>query len=132
MNDRLYFLFGDVVSNVVVGAAAGLLCCLLVSPAWNMLIAMLVCMPLGMVLAMVLSPFLIRWFGAMEVMVPTMLGGMLAAMFVGMASAMMPIGIGEALRAGALAGLIALAFCRYADYLIRGSQRMRREGDREH
>lgn len=130
MNDRLYFLVGDVVSNVLVGALAALACVVVVSPGWSMLVAMLVCMPLGMLTAIVLGAFLIRWFGAMEVMVPTMLGGMAAGMLVGMAGAMMPVDVGEALRAGAVIGLVALVFCRYADYLIRGAHRMRREGQR--
>lgn len=132
MSDRLYFLFGDVLSNVLVGTLAALVCVPVVSPEWNMFVAMVVCMPLGMLTAVVLGTFLIRWFGAMEVMVPTMLGGMTAGMVVGMACAMTPIDAGWAVRAGALIGLVALVFCRYADYLIRGAHRMRREGQRGH
>ncbi len=128
MGDRFFFLAGDLAANAVVGALAGLVCCVFVDPAWNMLLAMGVCMPLGMLVATVAAVPLMRWFGAMEVMVPTMLGGMLAGMAVGMRAAMAPYGVTDAVLFGAVVGLVALAFCSYADYLIRGAQRMHREG----
>ena len=78
--DRFYFLLGDVAANVLVGALVGVVCAAIVSPGWNMFVSMLGCMVLGMLLASLLAVPLMRWFGAMEVMVPTMLGGMLSGM----------------------------------------------------
>jgi hypothetical protein len=62
-----------------------------------------------------------RYFGAMEVMVPTMLGGMLSGMIVGMGAAMMHYSLLDALKQGAVVGLVVLIFCAYANYLIRGA-----------
>ncbi len=124
MPDRLYFLLGDLLSNIVVGALAALVSALLVNPTWNMFVAMLLCMILGMLIAVVSGTFVfMRYFGAMEVMVPIMLGGMIAGMVVGMRAAMLPVGVWEAAKLGAGIGLIALLFCAYANYLIRGDQR---------
>jgi hypothetical protein len=121
MPDKLYFLLGDLVANITVGACAALACCSIIGPSWNMLVAMLVAMALGMVIALILGvPLFMRYFGAMEVMVPTMLGGMLAGMFVGMAAAMMPVDAATAAKSGALIGLCSYAFCSYANYLIKG------------
>ncbi len=121
MPDSVYFLIGDLVSNMVVGACAALLCWAFIDPSWNMLVAMLVAMPVGMLVALVLGVLVfMRYFGAMEIMVPTMLGGMLAGMLVGMNAAMMPVAAWSAAKHGALIGLLVLAFCSYASYLIKG------------
>lgn len=127
MPDRFYFLLGDLFSNAVVGAAAARVVLLVVDTDWGMFIAMVVAMILGMAMAVILSLPLMRWFGAMEVMVPTMLGGMLAGMAVGMWAAMMPVGVGAGVAVGAGVGIIALLFCSYADYLLKGAST--REGD---
>ena len=42
MNDRTYFLLGDIAANVTVGALAGLAAALITDPDWWMLPAMLV------------------------------------------------------------------------------------------
>lgn len=129
MNDRVYFLLGDVTANVAVGAVAGFAAALVTSPDWWMLPAMVVGMVVGMAVATVAAVPFMRWFGALEVMVPTMLGGMLAGMVVSMADAMHGLGAVAALRYGALAGLTAWALSSYADYLVRGNASMyRRDG----
>jgi hypothetical protein len=122
--DRLYFLTGDILANAVVGALCAGVCVLFIDTDWNMFVAMLVAMPIGMLLAMALAIFVfIPWFGAHEVMVPTMLGGMAANMFVSMGAAMREYSLWEALEHGAIIGVVALAFCSYANYLIRSVQR---------
>ena len=130
MNDRFYFLLGDILSNMLVGAAAAAVCALLIDPDWNMLLAMLLGMPLGMLLALLLGLFLLyRYFGANEVMVPTMLSGMAAGMLTAMTAAMQPLSVSSAALCGALVGLAILGFCYYSDYLIRGEHL--RKGSRE-
>lgn len=119
MSDRLYFLFGDVLSNALVGGVAAALAAFAIPAAWSMVPGMLVAMLLGMAVASVLAFPLMRWFGAMEVMLPTMLGGMLAAMVAGMQAAMAPLGAAQAALEGALIGLAALAFTAYVDHLLR-------------
>lgn len=122
MSDRWYFLLGDIISNLSVGAAAGVLSVLFVDTEWNMFSGMLVGMGCGMLVALLLGPLLfMRYFGAMEVMVPTMLGGMLSGMLVGMGAAMVDYSLYEALSRGAVIGLVVLIFCAYANYLISGA-----------
>ncbi len=123
MNDNVYFLIGDVASNILVGAAVAVLCNLMISTDWNMFLAMLVGMPFGMILALVMGLLLLfRYFGAHEVMVPTMLTGMMTGMLASMVAAMQPFTIGLAALLGAFTGIFTLGFCHYSDYLIRGSK----------
>ena len=126
--DRLYFLVGDIVSNATTGACAGFACALVINPGWHMFTAMLGGMLIGMAVALLLVFPLMRYFGAMEVMLPVMLSGMVAAMIVAMMASMTALSLSAGLRWGAGCGLSALAFCAYADYLIRGAQAMQREG----
>jgi hypothetical protein len=83
METRPYFVLGDISGNALVGAFSGW-----AGIAWmphalgfwpGMLVSMLGSMAVTMVLALTL---LLRWFGAMEVMIPTMLSGMTANMVV--------------------------------------------------
>ncbi len=123
MPDRLYFILGDIASNLATGAIVGLVCHLFVSTNWNMVVAMLLAMPVGMVLALILGLLLFyRYFGANEVMVPTMLTGMLSGMLVAMLLAMKPVSLMTAMGSGAATGLVCLVFCSYCDYLIRGNR----------
>lgn len=123
MPDRLYFIFGDIASNLITGAMVGMICYLFINTNWNMMVAMLIAMPVGMFLALVLGLLLFyRYFGANEVMVPTMLTGMLSGMLVAMLLAMKPLSLIVAMGYGAITGLICLLFCNYCDYLIRGNR----------
>ena len=132
MNDRLYFLLGDLFSNMLVGAIVASLCAWMVSTEWNMLVAMLVGMPLGMLLALVLGLVLLfRYFGANEVMVPTMLTGMFTGMLVCMIAAMQTLPIGLSALLGALIGAFTLCFCNYSDYLIRGVKVSQNQSEQE-
>ena len=122
MPNRIYFLLGDLLSNLTVGAIAAALSVLFIDAQWNMFTGMVLGMACGMVVAILLGPLLfMRYFGAMEVMVPTMLGGMLSGMVVGMGAAMMDYTLIDAVKHGAAIGFVVLVFCAYANYLIRGA-----------
>jgi hypothetical protein len=121
MRIRPYFLLGDVLANVCVGALIAWVMSAFVSPAWPMLVAMIVSMFLGMFLSLIVGLVLFfRFFGAMEVMLPTMFSGMLSGMCVGMAASMVPVATGTALWAGALIGLVTVIAIYGANYLING------------
>ncbi|MGB1881987.1 MAG: hypothetical protein ACPHTD_14830 [Gammaproteobacteria bacterium] len=126
MSDRLYFLCGDLASNLVTGMLAGWVCTLVPVSYGGMLLAMLLGMALGMAVALLSAFPLMRYFGAMEVMIPVMLSGMQAGMLVGMASGMMTVPAALALFLGAVAGLGSLAFCTVADRILRQAGNARR------
>lgn len=107
-----YFLFGDFLSVIVIGALAGVAALAVTPSGWPMIPAMLPAMLVGMLVALVLAPLVFaRYFGAMEVMVPAMLGGMLAGMWAGMKLAMSNAGYTQAAIDGALIGAASLVFC---------------------
>ena len=112
MERRLYFVMGDIVSNITVGLVSAVVCTLLFSSASNMFLAMFVGMFVGMLIGMVLgAAVFFRYFGAMEVMVPTCLTGMMAGMFSSMWVAMAPLSISAALVLGVVTGLGCLGVC---------------------
>jgi hypothetical protein len=120
MDSRLYFVLGDLLSNILVGLVAGWLCALVVGEGWNMFIAMLFAMVIGMVVGTVLWFPLGMLFGAMEVMLPTMFGGMLSGMVVGMRAAMLPVSSYEAAALGSVCGLIAIVIVWVLNNSVRG------------
>lgn len=82
METRAYFLFGDLFGNLIVGALAAIVCGYLFS-GWPMIVGMIVAMFLGMIISTVLTlAVLLKWFGAMEVMLPVMTTGMFSSMVV--------------------------------------------------
>lgn len=106
MDERPYFLFGDVLSNVLVALLTALAVDALFSPGWSMPVAMFLAMLLGMGIASLCCVLLLmRFFGAMEIMLPTMLTGMLVGMLVGMSRVMTDM---KLIDHGLLAGVIAL------------------------
>lgn len=121
MDQRLYFVLGDIGANIVTGMLAGWICWLLIPLGWNMLIAMLVAMALGMLVALLLFPVLAYFWGAMEVMVPTMFSGMLSGMVVGMRAAMMPISSTEALFVGGAFGLAGIVIIWVLNNKLKGT-----------
>ncbi len=72
MEKRLYFIFGDMLSNAAIGGLTGLAVAGLVSTGWNMLIGMGIGMLVGMGMSFLALLILCPFFGAMEVMLPTM------------------------------------------------------------
>ena len=83
METRPYFVFGDIFSNALVGAISGWAGVAWMPHALGFWLGMAVSMVGAMLVTMLLSlTLLLRWFGAHEVMVPTMVGGMTANMSV--------------------------------------------------
>ena len=123
MDHRLYFALGDVLANIAIGAVVGLICWAIVSPSWNMWIAMLAMMPLGSIVGLLLFfPIGIK-LGAMEVMVPLMFTGELSGMVTGMAAAMVAMSARDALLLGAASGLGGILAIWIVNSLLRGVTR---------
>ncbi|MFV8817860.1 hypothetical protein [Haliea sp. E17] len=124
MDDRLYFVMGDLAINVIGGAVIGWLAWLLVPTGWNMWLAMLIAMFAGMLLATLLFLPASVILGAMEVMVPLMLTGMIAGMVTGMRGAMGLIDADGALFEGAVCGLACIVAVWILNNSLRGPQRV--------
>jgi len=120
LETRPYFLFGDLLANVVAGVLVALLCCVVFGPSWNMFVAMFVGMGIGMFVSVFVALPMGAFFGAMEVMVPVMTTGMVAGMVVSMGAAMEPVTAGRAVWLGAVSGVATLVACYAADAWIRG------------
>ena len=105
MERRPYFVFGDLLSCTVTGAAVAMAVTRVVGPAWNPWLAMAAGMVLGMVVALPISLMFVLPFGVIEVLLPGMLVGMLAGMWAGMQVPMAaPAGVDSA-AGGALIGV---------------------------
>jgi hypothetical protein len=128
MDSRLYFVLGDLASNVLVGMIVGALCALMIGVGWNMFLAMLITMAVGMLVGLVLWLPLGVLFGAMEVMLPTMFGGMLSGMVVGMRCTMMPVTSMEGAVIGGVCGLISIVFIWVLNNSVRGLRSYTVEG----
>jgi len=123
VDHRLFFVVGDLLANILVGAIAGLLSWLIVDTGWNMVIAMFVMMAVGMIAGLVVFMAVTFKLGAMEVMVPVMFSGMLSGMFVGMALAMMPLTLADAAMYGGMSGVLGIVIVWIANSLLRGQTR---------
>lgn len=121
MPDNRFFIFGDLISNMLCGVIAALIARGVIDEGWSMLPAMAVGMILGMVAAMMLNVLiLMRSFGAMEIMLPCMLGGMLSGMWMGMRASMSPIALLDVITLGLLIGITTVALCWAANARLRG------------
>ncbi len=105
MKRRIYFIFGDMVSNVIIGGAAGVVSRALVNETWRAVPAMAAGMALGSVIAAAASLVFMLFFGDFEIMLPGMFSGMLSGMFTAMMEAMGPIKVLQAAGWGAIIGL---------------------------
>ncbi|GAB3281189.1 hypothetical protein [Parahaliea aestuarii] len=132
MDQRLFFVLGDLGASIAGGALIGWLIWLLTPLGWNMLLVMVAAMLLGMVFAIPLSLLFGSLFGAMEVMVPLMLTGMVAGMVVGMHATMTPIGGALALLEGAVCGLACIVAVWVMNNHIRGPQALPLRGSLKH
>jgi hypothetical protein len=128
LDHRLFFVVGDFLANLAIGAIVGLLAWLIVGPSWNMWIAMFAMMALGMVAGLIFFFPVGMKLGAMEVMIPVMYSGMWAGMFVGMAEAMMPLPLLHAVAIGAACGVAEIVFVWVANSILRGVTREAGEG----
>ncbi|MGD2137834.1 MAG: hypothetical protein PVJ66_07240 [Gammaproteobacteria bacterium] len=123
MEQRCYFLAGDILSNALMGMAAAWMAALIVAPGWYMLAGMAAGMAAGMGLALLLLPLFVGLFGAMEVMLPVMLSAMLAGMLAGMAAAAQALSVPETLLGGGACGLLVLLLTYAADAGVRARSR---------
>jgi hypothetical protein len=107
MENRPYFVFGDIAACAVTGAAAAWLSHFAIPHSWFPLLAMAPGMVLGMLVGVVGGALFSPLFGALEVALPTGLAGTVAGGLV----AMMPDAGGPVtvLWIGAVAGLTCLA-----------------------
>lgn len=117
---RPYFVFGDLVSNVLTGGVIGIIMAAVFGPSWNMFVAMFVAMAFGMAISLPFAFLLGALFGAMEIMVPVMTTGMVAAMVVSMDAAMMECSLVRGAQLGALSGVGVMIAVYLANAVIRG------------
>ena len=123
MDSRPFFLFGDAFSNASVAALSALAMHWLFSPDWPMFPAMLLGMILGMIIANVCCLFvLMRFFGAMEIMLPTMVTGMLVGMVIAMSRTMTTLSLLDHLTLALLIGLACTAAIWALDTSLSGEQ----------
>ncbi len=105
MKWRIYFIFGDMISNVIIGSTAGVVSRALVTESWRTVPAMAAGMVLGSVIAAAASLVFMLFFGDFEIMLPGMFSGMLSGMFIAMMEAMGPIKVLQSVGWGAIIGL---------------------------
>lgn len=120
MDNRLYFVLGDLFANIIVGLLVGGLSWLIVSTGWNMWLAMVLMMAVGMLAALILWIPVGIQFGAIEAMVPAMLSGMLSGMVLGMWCAMVALSGTAASAIGGVCGLVGIVFIWVANNSLRG------------
>lgn len=120
MDSRLYFVLGDLLANISIGALVGVVSVLVIANGWNMWLSMWLMMFLGMIVSLLGSYGFLYCFGAMEVMVPTMQTGMWSGMIVGMREAMMPLTLIDGATIGAVTGLVVLNVIWVANTALRG------------
>jgi len=123
MDNRIFFVIGDILVCLIVGSIAGWLSSVAIGVGWNMLVAMILAMALGMLIGGLLFFPLGMLFGAMEVMLPAMLTGMISGMVVGMWSTMESINQLSGLGYGAVCGLACLIIIWVTNNQIRGVQK---------
>ena len=124
MDNRLFFVLGDLLANILVGAVVGWFVSLITGAGWNMIIAMFVMMFLGMLLAGVLWLPASICLGAMELMVPLMVTGMVSGMVIGMRSATVTLGAGSACMVGAVFRLATIVMIWIVNQQVRGVQQL--------
>jgi len=120
VDHRPFFAVGDFLVNIAIGVLTGLLCWAIVDTGWNMWLAMFAMMALGMIAGLVMFFIVSIKLGAMEVMVPVMFSGMLSGMVVGMAAAMIPLGLADAALMGGASGLLGIVIIWIVNSWLRG------------
>jgi hypothetical protein len=123
METRLYFLFGDILSNTLLGAMVGALAAFCFNDRWPMLLAMVVGMFASTLLSAIFGALLGILYGAFELMVPLMLTAMVAGMALPMSAAMEPLDPLQAAKIGAAIGLLVLAVTYILNAALRGKER---------
>ena len=136
MEKRLYFVAGDILSNIVVGIVSVGVTTLLIGGSMGMWPGMLAGMVIGMVLAMGLSMgVLAPRLGIMEIMMPympvimhgimiSMMPCMMTGMYGGMWGGMVPLGVVDTLQWGAATGVTVLTIMYLLNAAISGPQKL--------
>ena len=117
---RIYFIVGDILACVTVGAASGWLTSIIVPGDWFALAAMAVGMTVGVMVGLLGAILFTPFFGSFEVMLPSSLSGMVAGMAFGMIETMAEISWKEAVWGGALVGLLCLIITYLLQLKLRG------------
>lgn len=121
MEKRLYFIAGDLISNIVVGIISVGVTTLLIGGNMPMLPGMLAGMVVGMVLAMGLSMgVLAPRLGIMEIMMPCMMTGMFGGMFGGMNA----FSIVQTLQWGTATGVVVMSLVYLLNAALSGQQKL--------
>jgi len=126
MENRIYFLMGDLFSCMLVAVLTALICTLCFSSSWPMPLLMVGSMLLGMIIALLIAVLagLIYFFGAMEIMLPTMFTGMFAGMLGAMTAAGIEPGTSinyqTLILQSALLGLTTNLFIRVYSIILSG------------
>ncbi|MHB9004385.1 MAG: hypothetical protein ACYC6C_10040 [Coriobacteriia bacterium] len=103
-----WFAAGDCLASIAVGAGTAAAIRLVVTPHWDMVLAMVAGMVLGTVVHLVVAVLLTPLIGALEATVPAGLTGMYGGMYFAMRDAMHgePAPVHQAALIGAVVGLI--------------------------
>ncbi len=121
METRLFFVVGDLLSNILVATVATGVTTLLLGGALGMLPGMVLGMVIGMVIATGLGMGLLaRRLGIMEIVMPCCMSGMLGGMWGGMRS----FGVVETLQWGVTTGVAVVAAIYLLNLLLTGPQRL--------
>ncbi len=108
---RPYFVLGDLISCAGTGGLVGLVTGAVVGPAWYGVVGMAVGTVMGIIIALVLGLTALQiLFGAMEVVLPVILTGTLAGMWVGISAAGADVSLRWSASAGASLGLGVMVF----------------------
>ena len=119
----MYFVIGDHLAGMLIGAFTALGVRAIVSPGMDMVIAMLLGMAVGMVIHIVLSLLLMPLLGMFETMIPAAVIGMYGGMMFGMRDSMAAGShtLGAAAAVGALFGALVVFSIKMYDRILRGA-----------
>lgn len=119
----MFFVIGDYLAGMLIGAATGLSVRAAVWPGMDMVIAMMLGMAIGMIVHLVLALALSPLFGMFETMIPASVIGMYGGMFFGMRDSMAagsPTLAGVSL-VGAFFGAVVVVALHFYDWVLRGA-----------
>jgi hypothetical protein len=119
----MYFMFGDYLAGMAVGALTALGVRAAIWPGMDMVIAMLIGMAIGMIVHIVLGLLLGPLIGMFNSMVPASVIGMYGGMFFGMRDSMAAGSrtLFAALLVGAIFGAIVVMVIQVYDHILRGA-----------
>ena len=119
----MYFIIGDYVAGMLIGALTALSVRAAVWPGMDMVIAMLLGMGIGMAIHLVLGLVLSPWLGMFETMLPASVIGMYGGMLFGMRDSMAAGSptLTAAVSVGALFGAIVVLGIKIYDRALRGA-----------